>query len=184
MGIEYIKIGLDVFILTGLGVFIYFAMQLSRALNAFRAHRNEFDGVMKDLASHIDNAQVAVNELKQTSQESGDELHKLVRDAQFLADELQQMNAVSESLAARLEQAVNRSRKTLEIPSEGLGANVSPISKKRKNDSEFIIRDPDFTQEDDKLETEEDTLDSDPDFDGLSSQAEKELLKALKRGKK
>lgn len=175
---EYLKLGLDILILAGLGGFIFYALQLSKALNAFRAHRNEFDGIMRNLTRHIDDAQVAVNQLKETSQESGDELHKLVRDAQFLADELQQINEVSESLASRLEQAAERGRKGLKIPDTDLGDNVSPISRGRSHDDEFTIQDPDFPEDDN------DVFDEDPDIDGLSSQAEKELLRALKKNKK
>ena len=178
MTTEYLKLALDVIILAGLGGFIFYALQLSRALNAFRAHRNEFDGIMKNLTKHIDDAQIAVNELKETSQVSGDDLHKLVREAQFLLDELQQVNDISESLASRLEQAAERGRKGLQIPSEDLGENVSPISKKRKADDGFAIHDPDF---DDGLDG---GMDDDPDIEGLSSRAEKELFKALKNKKK
>lgn len=180
MTTEYLKLALDVIILAGLGGFIFYALQLSRALNAFRAHRDEFDGVLKNLTKHIDDAQIAVNELKQVSHESGDDLQKLVRDAQFLADELQQINEVSDSLASRLEQAAERARKGLEIPSEGLGANVSPISKRKNTDDGFMIHDPDFEDEDGY----DDGVDDDPDMAGLSSAAEKELLKALKKNKK
>jgi len=175
---EYIKLILDIVILAGLGGFIYYALQLSRALNAFRAHRNEFDGIMKNLTKHIDDAQIAVNELKETSQNSGDDLHKLVRDAQYLADELQQINEVSDSLAARLENAAERGRKSLHIPDDDLGENVSPISKRAAKDDSFMIHDPDF---DDDID---DGIADDPDMGGLSSAAEKELYKALKKNKK
>lgn len=175
MSTEYIKLILDIVILAGLGGFIFYALQLSRALNAFRAHRDEFDGIMKNLTKHIDDAQIAVNELKETSQNSGDDLHKLVRDAQYLADELQQINDVSESLASRLENAAERGRKGLQIPDDDLGENVSPISKKRSKDEGFAIHDSDF---------EDDIIEDDPDIGGLSSAAEKELYKALKKNKK
>ena len=191
MTTEYLKIALDILILAGLGGFIFYALQLSRALNAFRAHRNEFDGIMRNLTTHIDNAQIAVNELKETSQTSGDNLHKLVRDAQFLADELQQINDVSESLASRLENAAARAHKNLEIP-ESYGNNVSPISnkpsnkkaKKAKTEDSFMIHDPDFEDEDgedyDIMMEDED----DPEMQKLSSAAERELYKALKKNKK
>jgi len=182
MTTEYLKLALDILILAGLGGFIYYALQLSRALNAFRAHRNEFDGIMRDLTTHIDNAQIAVNDLKETSQTSGDNLHKLVRDAQFLSDELLQINEVSDSLAARLENAAERARKNLEMP-ESYGKNVSPISKKNKKEDNFMIHDPDFEDEDGE-DFDETMEDDDPEMDKLSSAAERELYKALKKNKK
>ena len=182
MDTEYIKLILDVMILAGLGGFIYYALQLSRALNAFRAHRNEFDGIMKNLTKHIDDAQIAVNELKETSKDSGDNLEKLVKDAQFLADELQLINETSNSLATRLENLAERGRKSLEIDDEHMGENVSSISKRRKPkvDDDFMIHDPDF---DDGLDVD-DFVDDDPEIEKLSSAAEKELYKALKKNKK
>lgn len=183
MNTEYIKLILDLVILAGLGGFIYYALQLSRALNAFRAHRNEFDGIMKNLTKHIDDAQIAVNELKETSQGSGEKLGKLVRDAQFLSDELQLINETSNSLASRLENLAERGRKGLEISREGLGKNVSPISKRRQpkiDEDDFMIRDSDF---DDDLDDAA-FPDDDPEMGKLSSAAEKELYKALKKNKK
>ena len=186
MNTEYIKIVLDLIILAGLGGFIYYALQLSRALNAFRAHRNEFDNVMRNLAKHIDDAQIAVNELKETSQESGDNLHKLVRDAQFLADELQLMNEAGNSLASRLENLAERGRRNLEMDEEDLGANVSSISKRRKIEPEnvddgFAIHDPDF---DDEGGFNPMAMDDDPEMQKLSSAAERELYQAMKKNKK
>ncbi|MFK7838831.1 MAG: DUF6468 domain-containing protein [Bdellovibrionales bacterium] len=175
---EYLKLILDIIILAGLGGFIFYAMQLSKALNAFRAHRYEFDNIMQDLTKHIDNAQIAVNELKETSQVSGDNLHKLVRDAQFLSDELQQINDVSNSLAVRLENAAERGRKNLEVPDSNLGENVSPISRKKSKPDGFSIHDPDFNDGE-----ASDALDDDPELQKLSSAAERELFKALRKNK-
>lgn len=185
MSTEYIKLILDVIILAGLGCFIYYALQLSRALNAFRAHRNEFDGIMKNLTRHIDDAQIAVNDLKETSQNTGDNLGKLVRDAQFLADELQLINEAGDSLATRLENLAERGRKSLEIPDVNLGKNVSSISKRRgssaQEDDNFTIRDHDFDGG-----VDEDVLldDGDAEMGKLSSAAERELYQALKKNKK
>ena len=190
---EYIKIILDIIILCGLAGFIFYAVKLSRALNSFRAHRAEFDQVMINLTQHIDNAQIAVNELKQTSKESGDDLHKLVRDAQFLADELQLINEAGNSLASRLEGLAERGRKSLEVDEDSLGENVRPIRRRRsgeakseaipkgimpESDDSFAIHDPDFEEQND------DILDDDPELAKLSSAAEKELYKALKSKKK
>lgn len=186
MSTEYIKIGLDLIILAGLGGFIFYALQLSRALNAFRSHRNEFDGIMRNLTKNIDDAQIAVNELKEMSQNSGDNLHKLVRDAQFLSDELQIMNETGNSLASRLENLAERGRRGLEISDYNLGENVSPISKRKKaasGDDGFMIQDHDH---DDNFDDgfDEAPLGDDPEMGKLSSAAEKELYRALQKNKK
>jgi len=189
MTTEYLKLILDIIILAGLGGFIFYALQLSKALNAFRSHRYEFDAVMRELTTHIDNAQIAVNDLKQTSQTSGDNLHKLVRDAQFLSDELKQINEVSDSLASRLENAAERARKNLEMPNHKLGENVSPMalnaqrkqSHAARDEDGFMIHDPDFGEEDGFDDTMDD---DDPEMGKLSSAAERELYKALKKNKK
>jgi len=178
---EYLKLILDILILAGLGGFIFYALQLSKALNAFRAHRNEFDGIMRNLSKHIDDAQIAVNDLKETSQVSGDNLHKLVRDAQFLADELQQINGAGESLAARLENLAERSNRKLDINEDNLGENVRSLSKRKpakKNNKGFAIQDPDFEDE-----AFDDIIEDDPEMEKLSSKAERELFKALKKNK-
>ena len=183
MTTEYLKIIFDLLILAGLGGFIFYALKLSRALNAFRAHRNEFDAIMKDLTKHIDDAQIAVNELKETSQSSGDDLHKLIRDAQHLSDELQQINDISESLASRLENAAERSRGGLERSDreygDEYGDNVSSISRPKKSkNNEFMIHDPDFGDDEDPQ------IDNDPEAEKLSSAAERDLFRALKKKRK
>ncbi len=108
-----------------------------------------------------------------------------MRDAQFLADELQLINETGNSLATRLENLAERGRKSLEISDEHLGENVSSISKRRgsaaQEDDGFMIHDHDF---DDGLDDDAFLADGDAEMGKLSSAAEKELYQALKKNKK
>lgn len=183
MTTEYIKLILDILILAGLGGFIFYALQLSRALNAFRAHRNEFDGIMRNLSEHIDTAQSAVKELKETSKISGDDLHSLIRDAKSLKEELNLINEAGNNLASRLELAAENSGRKAEAAAN-YSDNISSISKGRSapranKDDGFMIQDADFEEE-----YLGDFEDDDPQMNNLSSAAEKELYKALKKNKK
>jgi len=165
---EYLKIGLDVVILAGLIGFIFYALKLSKALNAFRSHRNQFDGTMAQLSKNIEDAQSSLANLKDTSQETSEHLSKLVDEGQELCDELQLINEASNSLATRLETLARQSRKIPEATAER--TNV-----RRAND-DFMIQDQEYEDE-----SSDEEFDDDPDMDNLSSAAEKELFRALKK---
>lgn len=163
---EYIKLALDILILAGLGGFMYYALRLSKALDVFRTYRGDFQHVMTQLTTHIDEAQKAIEELKDVSASSGADLRKMVKDAQFLCDDLEFMTETGNNLAERLESASGK----------GGAKNVSDLAQHRTNkaaqseaeDDGFMIQD----REIDDIEDE--------DIGEFSSEAEKELYKALK----
>lgn len=180
MSTEYLRLILDIIILIGLGGFMYYALRLSRALNDFRSYRNEFQSVIRQLNSHIESAQQSIHTIKNTTTTSGEDLKKVVRDAQYLADDLQIMNQTGNKIASRLEGLIDKSRQSDDRYHE----NVSDISKHRKSDHDedelsFLIQDREF--EDDFLNDETESFDDDPAMNDLSSEAEKELYEALKR---
>ena len=186
MSTEYLKIILDLVILIGLGCFMYYALRLSKALNAFRAYRNEFESVIRQLNAHIDNAQKSIEQLKTTSKTSAEDLRKLVKDAQFLADDLQIINESGNNLAARLEGLAEKNRRALPAGTDYEATlkhhdNVRDIARHRKDeDGDFFIQDREF-EEDDFSDQNSAYDDDDPALNDLSSDAEKELYRALKK---
>lgn len=194
MSAEYIKIVLDIVILLGLGGFMFYALRLSNALNAFRSQRNEFEKTMQQLSRHIDDAQQAVTALKQESKISGDELSTLVRDAQLMIDELQFINEAGNGLAGRLEGLAERNRKIVQGDSSAFleggfvdDENVSHIEKHRKprqSNEEFMIQDREFEDEEQDFALGSDDVANDPALDELGSAAEKELYQALQSSKR
>lgn len=154
---EFIKITLDIFILLALGGFMIYALRLSRALEIFRQSRAEFDSILKDLNDHINRAERSLKDLRQASTASGDDLYKMIQDAESLKNDLQIINTTSNKLAARLEDAIDTGGKTK--------------GKKAPKDEGFAIQDPDFEAN----STESEALKK------LPSAAEKELYQALKK---
>jgi len=59
-----ISLILDIIVLLCLGATIFYAMRLSTALNNFKAHRKEFEGLMADLSQNIAQAQAAMTGMK------------------------------------------------------------------------------------------------------------------------
>lgn len=180
MSAEYLKVILDIVILAGLGGFMYYALRLSKALNAFRTYRNEFENVMQQLSRHIDQAQKAINELKSSSQNAGRDLKKLVTDAQFLADDLQMINETGNNLASRLE---GLAEKNSRIAQED---NIARMPKQQKvkpqQDEDFYIHDREYDEDDgDDFAPSADKNEQDPTLINLSSEAERELYQALKK---
>lgn len=178
MSAEYLKVILDIIILAGLGGFMYYALRLSKALNAFRTYRNEFENVMQQLSRHIDQAQRAIDELKSSSQNAGRDLKKLVTDAQFLADDLQMINETGNNLATRLE---GLAEKNSRIAQED---NIARMPKQQKakpqQDEDFYIHDREYEDESETISAG-DADEPDTALVNLSSEAERELYQALKK---
>ncbi len=193
MNTEYMNIALDLIVLAGLGFFFFFALKLSSALNAFRAHRDEFGKTMTQLDQTIQEAKASLAGLKTSSREANKDLENLVDEAKALIDDLQVVNSVGDGLAKRLEGLIEKGRKHAnEAYDDSFGGNVSSLasakaSRKGPLDDGFVIHDPDFGDnmlEDDLMGDNDVGFENDPDMDNLASEAEKELYKALKSKKK
>lgn len=186
MSAEYIKLILDIVILIGLGGFMYYALRLSRALNAFRAHRNEFDIVMKQLSGNIQDAQDSIKTLKAASSNSSTDIDKTLQTGRFLLDDLEIMIKSGNNLAKRLEKLTEGSARAIKGASmhgnEDYGENVSTMPGRRKSVDDrdnFMIQDREF-EEDDFTITGEDTAGIETP-ETLTSDAEKELYQALQK---
>lgn len=181
---------LDVVVLVGLGVTIYYCMRLSKALNAFREHRAEFGSLMQQLSQNILQAQHAVENLKSASFESGDDLQKVINHASVLKEELQLMNEAGDSMASRLEKIAETNRKIAQglsggYPEESYDRPVRSESSKKQinkkpeiNEEEvsFFIQDREFDTK--PAATYEEEMEDAGDF---SSKAEQELFDALNK---
>lgn len=187
---------MDVAVLAGLGVTIFYALKLSRSLDNFKKSRQEFTNLIYELSSHIDTANRAIENLKQASMHGGESLNKIVKEGKYLADELELMNKAGNSLAQRLEGLAEKNRRVaqgLDVyeeedhPEASRPAAASPKPaaappRAPQNDAgpSFFIQDRDFGDDDEDFA---DGAFDEEDLAGLQSQAEKELFEALK-GKK
>lgn len=178
MSAELLSVFLDVAVLVFLGFTIYYALKLSRSLNNFRAYRNEFDALMKDLNTHIEHAYEAVRAIKDSSNRSADDLEFLYKESRKMAEELKSINENSAKLAARLERAGSAKRGGIKREDDAFSDNVEPFEA--ADDLGFAIHDRELDMED-----EEDFMDEDdPQAASFGSKAEKELYQALKKNKK
>lgn len=196
-----LSFGLDIVILVALGITIFYAIRLSSNLNKFRLHREEFESFMGDLNKSIEAAEDAVENLKQASLATGDQLRRKVRDGQHLADELKIMIESGESLANRLEQSAE-------------GASGKKVKKKVKTEPQSNVQDieendwflddipeppnnnekpqrgediPSFFIQDREFNDEGEVgheANADQANENLQSQAERELYEALQKNKK
>lgn len=175
MSVGLLSITIDILIMIGLGVTIFFAFRLSKSLNSFKEQRQAFQALIVDLTTNIDKAQTSIAQLKETAGSTGEDLEKVIGEARFLADELKLMNEAGESLANRLETVAETRGAERKNKSNGLNGHSS---------DGFAIRDPEFGDEI-APDREEWAGDDTPVPDDLQSDAEKELYKALRanRGK-
>jgi hypothetical protein len=181
-----ISLAMDVVVLAALAVTIYYAVRLSRSLNAFRQYRQEFSSVLGQLSHNIEQANAAILGMKEASRSSGEHLQELIDQSRLLSDELNLINQASDSLAGRLETLAEKNRRIANgqpiandempekkgKPAKRNGAHAAGgISAEEKS---FFIQDRDYgaDEADDAGIPEE-----------LHSQAERELFKALHKNK-
>jgi hypothetical protein len=184
----------DVLITCLLGATIYFAIKLSKHLDSFRSNRSTMENLIRELSTQITRAQEGISVLDDLSASRGDELRKTISKAQAIIDELQVMTQSGDSLAQRLETMAVRNKAMIDEMDEKALGLVYPGTKKSSSpslvaqkpryedtlnksktdtinsDALFMIRDPDFEEED-----------SMPLDDEFTSQAERDLAEALKR---
>ncbi|MFP4312709.1 MAG: DUF6468 domain-containing protein [Alphaproteobacteria bacterium] len=198
---------LDVLVLIGLGVTIYYCMRLSKSLNNFRQYRQEFNSLLQELSRNIDKAQKAISQLKDSSFEAGEDLQKVINNSRNLADELQLMNDMGNALANRLERLSeqgrqrgdNKSGDDEDNPSFSKrsvgkrGATSSPAGRRPsaaarpEKTPSFFIQDREFEQGGASVAVDEylmDDSEDDEEDSAFQSQAEKELFEALRKNNK
>ena len=175
---------LDIVIMFLLAGTVYYCWRLSEQLARFRQNRTEMDRLVRDLNAAVDRANKAILGLRETAQTSGEDLHKVMRTATELSDELQLMNEAANALATRLENAAAKGRADVLPESVARAAGGAPAIERAPAPS-VAIRDPEFdgTADDDRdlARANDDDWGSD---DQLQSSAERELLRALQKTKK
>jgi hypothetical protein len=167
---------LDGTILVLLAATVVLAARLSLQLKDFRESRKSMEGLVKDLATHVDKAQRAIEGLKEGVKDAGRELQNRISAAQALADELQIMTESGNKLAGRLEQLADKH----------IGKTPAVSYDTNRNGS-FAIRDRELAGDmgaDGIFNGEEDEEDEAVEFSGFSSRAEQELYEALRKGRK
>jgi len=190
--LESLSFIMDIMIMAGLAATIYFTFRLTRSLDNFKKHRNEFNNLIQELSGNIEKAQMSVDALKNASDETGERLDKALRDGRELLDELDLMNGASNSLAERLEGLAEKNRRIAQglsdfgefeeeegaFSEDYIGANEpepgrAPVGEPGPS---FFIRDREY-------EADEDEAHSSDDEGAFQSQAEKELFEALRAKK-
>lgn len=206
MSLEILGLLLDVLVLGFLGAMIFYALRLSKSLNDFRSHRQEFDTIIIKLMSSIDQAERSIQNLKQVSARESEDLNRVIKQSRALSEELQIINEAGESMAKRLEELAERNRKIAqnadltEPPSERYKPyrppqvdasavkvqNQPTIPSEPKDFPSFMIKDPDYPPIDrleDRLgnKASNDYPKSQQSMpDKLQSQAERDLYNALR----
>lgn len=179
---------MDLLITALLGATIFYALRLSKHLEAFRSNRADMERLIRDLSSQITRAQEGITTLDDVARESSADLRKLVDRATGLSDELQIINESGNKLAERLENLATKNREIADHMSQtsvnltypGGKAPVLAAEKRAEpapapapSRSFFSIRDPDFAEKE-----------IDEDDSGLQSQSERQLAAALRRKNK
>lgn len=197
-----LSFGLDIVILVALGVTIFFAVRLSNNLNKFRLQKDEFTNYIGELTKNIEAAESAVENLKQTSLATGDQLRRKVRDAQHLSDELEMMIESGESLANRLEQSAGNAGGKASVSGKKSQAKPAKTMPEVDQDNEWFLEDipnppnsntkpsksvkrediPSFFIQDKEFSDDDLTAQSSGN-ENLQSQAERDLYEALQKNK-
>jgi chromosome segregation ATPase len=175
--------GLLLLFLAGTMVFVF---RLSKNIKAFRQSRGELDKLVKDLGSHIEKADRAITGLKNSAKDAGKDLQSLIDQSRALSDELQMMTESGDNLAGRLERLAERNRDIADRIEKAGGKTPSGLSTrepamKRMQEEKRVPTGPSFAIRDREVENKEEvSVFEDDEF----SKAERELMAALRMGKK
>jgi hypothetical protein len=188
MNIALLSMVMDVVIVVLLAGTIYYAYSLAKQLKIFRQSKGEFEALLMQLTGQINAANEAIEHMQDAADTNGQALNKLIRDGQFLADELQMVNEASNNLANRLERAASSGRSAASVDGTDLPSGDAPQSRSSSAGasapaspkSGFSIRDREVEDDDTDASFMVDD-DDDEDVGNFHSQAERELYTALKR---
>jgi hypothetical protein len=185
---------LDVVVLVLLGLTIVYAARLSLQLRRLRDSRSDLDKIVRDLVKNVDRADRAIAGLKEAARDSGVELQDAIDKALAISDELQLITDSGDRLASRLEALVDSARPTLNKGAAAAAPAAKPAETQasyaqhlRKLDAaeekaaktNFAIRDPDAERGIDPLQDKV-ALEDDGSGQGLYSEAERDLFRAMK----
>ncbi len=208
-----LTIGLDIIVICLLSATIFFVLRLYKGLNEFKTQRKQFDTVIRNLLSAINQAERSIQTLKDTSTTEAAALEQLIAQSKALSEELSIINGTGESIAKRIEQLAEKNRKIGTVEkriapkqkrSDSQGqTEKQPVSRKtpaRKQTKEAgyaetlkkmkpPARKPQKTAADQDLPSfmiEDRTVETDNDENAqnLQSQAERELYEALRSNKR
>lgn len=186
MSMALLSLAMDFIILLALGGTIYYAMRLSRSLDGFRAHREALKSVVGELTRNIDEAQRAIEGLRNAGKNSAENLDEALRDARRMTEELKMVNATSDGLAGRLEKLAERNRKVAQGMNgpDGFVSADYGLEDPHRPARSGNVETPSFAIQDRDMDGEESGAWEDEAGGGeFSSQAERDLYEALRRNR-
>lgn len=119
---------LDGLILVFLGVTIFYAARLSLFFKVFREGRDGMQILIRDLSVTINKAESSVQVMKNHASQTEQEIREIIKEAQFLSDELRFMNETGDSLANRLEKLADRNRELVDLMESSGGIGTQKYS--------------------------------------------------------
>lgn len=172
---------------------IVYAARLSLQLRKLRDSKSELDKTVRQLMGATDKAYAAMQGLRLSAQEQGQDLQDVIDKAVILRDELQVMTDSGERLSGKLEKLVDKGRPLVAgspvMPKSVAAAPQQPSLAPKPQPSAaaptlaakkplggFAIRDPEAERGIDLLQ--ESKVVAQDDAEGLSA-AERDLLRAI-----
>jgi hypothetical protein len=153
---------LNILILAALGVAIFYCVRLSKQLNQVRAERKAFETLIQSLNFASARAEGSIQSFKEVATGNGDILQDKINKARAMVDELEIMIQAGDSLADRLQNLAEKSRRV-----SGAIAPESNLGRGAPVDSS-------------QQETRQPEVQSKPLAAEPRTRAEKELLDAIK----
>lgn len=136
---------------------IIFAYRLNKNLEALRANQGSLSKLIQALNDATFKAENSIPKLKTATEHSSENLKEVVDSAKTLKDDLLFINERADNLANKLENAINDGRQIKASPAANVSSRIDSGIGKIKIDSKYQ-----------------------PDIEDSRSDAEMELLKALR----
>lgn len=143
---------LDGIILILLVATIIYTARLSLYLKKFKENRKELKKIIKELSSHIDKADKAIDGLHDVAADAGQDLQLRLNKANSMFDELDMVVQTGDALANRLEDLAIKNRKIIEGGESDLSdlAKATSYNSRVKSRVKSLVNDIDAQDENKK----------------------------------
>lgn len=126
---SFMSVFFDIVILGALGVTVFYCLRLSKQFNQMRADRKAFEALIQSLNGASARAEASIHAFRETAVGSGDILQDKINRAKAISEELEIMIQAGDSLANRLQEQAEKSRRAAGGNTEPAGSDDASASR-------------------------------------------------------
>jgi len=162
---------------------LFHAMRLERALGVLKRDRAVLEELVAGFNESTRQAESGIDRLRSAADGAGRQIGKQIEQAQLLRDEIEFLANRSDKLAQRLESAIRSARMMEDAQPFSSAAAIAPAAASDAAALPFGRLEPTLGTPPQTAGNDDTTADMAVDMGRLRSQAERDLLRALRGGR-